>query len=100
MTNLEIPRTHVAPDAPDGPNAAAAPATPVTTTAIEPLAVDAPAAARLLSISIRSLRALVASNEIPFARLGGRVVFPLADLREWLHRRVKANARPNRPPPN
>lgn len=95
MTSTDTRHAHGAPDAPDAP-----PATSVTTTAIEPLAVDAPAAARLLAISIRSLRALVAANDVPFARLGGRVVFPLADLREWLRRRVKANTRPNRPPSN
>ena len=51
----------------------------------EPLAVDSQQAAKLLSVSARTLWALTSPRgPIPALRLGRRVVYPLESLRAWI----------------
>lgn len=40
-------------------------------------------AAQVLSISQRALDYLVATRRLPFKRIGGRVLIPVADLRKY-----------------
>jgi excisionase family DNA binding protein len=40
-------------------------------------------AAQVLSISQRALDYLVANQQLPFRRIGGRVLIPVADLRRY-----------------
>ena len=47
-------------------------------------------AAAALGVSERHLRSLL--PEIPHARLGGRVVVPVDDLRRWLSERARAGS--------
>jgi len=49
-------------------------------------------AARLLSISERKLWSLTVSGEIPAAKIGTRVVYPVEQLRAWLEARTKGGA--------
>jgi excisionase family DNA binding protein len=51
---------------------------------MEPIAVSKKEAARLLSISERTLFQLVADGEIPVIRLKRKVLFRPADLNAWL----------------
>jgi hypothetical protein len=55
----------------------------------EALAVRAVDAARMLSISPRTLWGMTRRNEIPHARCGRAVVYPVHLLREWLEQRAK-----------
>ncbi len=59
--------------------------------ACEPIGLNPVQAARALSISRRTLSALVANRDsgIPVVRLGKRVVFPRARLQEWLESRIE-----------
>jgi len=50
----------------------------------EKLAVNRFEAARLLSISLRTLDSLVARGELRGRRVGRRIVFPLEELRRFL----------------
>jgi len=50
---------------------------------IEPVLIDAVSAAKLLSISTKTLWLKTKAGEVPHKRLGGRVLYPLAALREW-----------------
>lgn len=56
--------------------------------AIPRLALRPAEAARALGIGERSLWALAAKGEIPFARLGSLRVFPVAVLEKWLAERA------------
>ena len=58
------------------------PSTPV-------LAVRSKAAARALSIGERLLWTLTKSGEIPHARIGRAVVYPVDQLREYLRRKTQ-----------
>ncbi len=51
-------------------------------TALEPLLVSMQTAARLLGVSDRHVRSHL--DEIPHVRLGGRLLFRVASLRQWL----------------
>ena len=52
---------------------------------VKPLVVDAKLLARLLTCGVRTVRTLDASGKLPKAvRIGGRVVWVVADIREWL----------------
>jgi len=51
----------------------------------EQLAISKKEAARLLSISERTLFQLVADGEIPVIRLKRKVLFRPTDLKAWLH---------------
>lgn len=57
----------------------------------EVLAVGFERAARLLGVSARHLRNHYVEYEVPYRKLGGRVLFPVDELRDWLH-----NNRPQR----
>jgi hypothetical protein len=58
-----------------------------TATPTAPLALSPRDAAKALSISERSLYAATAPRgPIPSVRLGGRVLYPVAGLHEWLTR--------------
>ena len=50
--------------------------------AIEPLTVSLTTAARLLGVSDRHIRSHL--HDIPHVRLGGRLLFRVAALRNWL----------------
>jgi excisionase family DNA binding protein len=58
----------------------------------ERLLVDAPEAARLLSISLRLLWTYTADGRIPSVRIGRRVLYPVAKLRAWLETQATATA--------
>jgi excisionase family DNA binding protein len=62
-----------------------------TITAGEPLALGAVEAARMLGIGTRTLWTLTKSGEIPHARVGRRVLYPLHDLRQWLAARTRGS---------
>jgi excisionase family DNA binding protein len=50
---------------------------------VDPLLVDAVSAAKLLSISQKTLWLYTQSGEIPHRRIGSRVLYPLALLRAY-----------------
>lgn len=51
---------------------------------MEPLAVDLREAARLTSLSVRTLRRYIRQNRLHVVRVGRRVVVPMAALRQFL----------------
>lgn len=53
---------------------------------VAPLAVSADAAAKIVGLSVRKVRDLIADGEIPHSRVGGRVLIRVADLDEFLLR--------------
>lgn len=55
----------------------------------DPLALSETEAAKLLSLSSRTLYAMRQAGTIPHAKLGGRIVYPLAELRAWLSERTE-----------
>lgn len=69
------------------------PLSPTTDAPARPLALSAHAAAEMLGISARTLWTLTNAGEIPHARIGRRVVYPLADLESWLAARTKGGER-------
>jgi excisionase family DNA binding protein len=42
-------------------------------------------AAQLLSISVRGIDYLLANRRLPFRKLGGRILIPVAELRKYAH---------------
>ena len=54
----------------------------------EPLLISAQAAAKLLSISERTLRDRTKDGSIPSLRLGGRVLYSWSALADWIDRRI------------
>lgn len=54
------------------------------------LALNARQAARALAVSERTLWALTRDGTIPAVRLGGRVVYPLTLLEQWLIEQARA----------
>lgn len=56
----------------------------------EPLALSAIDAARRIGISPRLLWTLTKENRIPHARIGRRVVYPVAALEDWLAQQTHA----------
>ena len=52
--------------------------------ALEPLAVDAPSAAKLLSVCETIVRQKAKSGEIPSKRVGTRLIFSVEALKKWL----------------
>lgn len=54
----------------------------------EPLAVGEADAARMLGISTRTLFSLRQTSDIPHCLVGARVLYPVAELRQWLAARV------------
>jgi excisionase family DNA binding protein len=59
---------------------------------LAPLALRAGDAARALGISSRALWTLTNAGEIPHARIGRTIAYPVDALREWLKRRAKGRA--------
>ena len=51
---------------------------------VEPLLVDLPTAAAMLSISERTLSSLVKARTVPHRRLSSRLLFSPVELREWI----------------
>lgn len=49
-----------------------------------PLLVTYEEAGRMLSLTTRTLRRMVASRDIPFLRVGRQIRFDPADLRKWI----------------
>ncbi len=56
---------------------------------VMPLALDRKQAAQALGISVRKLDQLHAGRQLPYVRIGSRVVYPLDGLRAWLAARVE-----------
>jgi excisionase family DNA binding protein len=56
----------------------------------EPLAVCSREAAKMLTISERTLWSLTKARAVPHVRLGRRTVYPVAELKAWLSARVAA----------
>lgn len=52
--------------------------------AVPILSLDYDDAAKATSLSRGTLERLVAANEIPHARIRGRVMFPVKELTKWL----------------
>jgi excisionase family DNA binding protein len=48
--------------------------------------LDVPGAAKLLGLTERSIRARVARHQLPFRRLGGRIIFRRAELLDFLEK--------------
>ena len=70
--------------------ATARPSTPLPT----PVIVDAKQAAKFLNISIHTVRWLTKTRQIPFVRLGKRLIkFDLNRLAEWLSDRESVDVR-------
>lgn len=59
----------------------------------ERLALRPAECARALGVDERTLRRWQRDEELPFARVGNTVLFPVAELRAWLGRRVSAEQR-------
>lgn len=55
----------------------------------DPMLIGMAEAAKVLGISTRTLWTLTNSGEIPHARIGRRVLFNVAALREWVNDRTK-----------
>jgi excisionase family DNA binding protein len=51
---------------------------------MEPIAVDVKEAARLTSLSVRSIRRYIALGRLRVTRVGRRVLVPLASLRQMV----------------
>lgn len=58
----------------------------------ERLLVDAPAAARLLSVSVRTLANLTARSELPCVRIGRALRYSVDDLRRFVQARHHADS--------
>lgn len=54
----------------------------------EPLAIDIDDASRLLRLSPRTVHKLTRNHELPHIRVGRRVLYTVAELREWLASRT------------
>ena len=61
---------------------------------LEPLAVSAPEAARLLGVSKPTIYQYLGREDFPSFRLGGRVLVSVEGLREWV--KTQAGAAPGR----
>jgi excisionase family DNA binding protein len=62
----------------------------------EPLALRPAECARALGIDTRTLRRWQRDEGLPFARVGGAVLFPVAELRAWLAQRAESERRTDR----
>lgn len=65
------------------------------------LSLNCAGAAKATSLSASAIRRLVAANEIPHARIGGRVTFPVRELTQWLSAHAaeqRGDRRLRRPP--
>lgn len=60
---------------------------------IEPMAVSAAEAARLLSVSRPKLYELMAREDFPSFRAGGRVLVSVDGLREWVAKQAAAEVK-------
>jgi len=54
-----------------------------------PLVVSMREAANLLGVSLRTISSLTADGDLPHARIGRRVVYPVAALERWLASRSR-----------
>ena len=59
---------------------------------LEPLAVSAAEAARLLGVSRPTLYQLLNRADFPSFRVGSRVLISVAGLQEWIDRQTKEGA--------
>ena len=59
---------------------------------LEPLLLKPSRVARLIDVSPKVLRAMVARGEIPSRRLGGKVMIPATEFRTWLDSLPGVNA--------
>jgi excisionase family DNA binding protein len=60
---------------------------------MEPLAVDLSTAARVLSVSVRTVRRHVRTGHLPSLRLGRRVLIPVAALKDICAANVGSNGK-------
>ena len=56
---------------------------------IEPLALRAAAAAKALGIGENLLWSLTNRGEVPHARIGRRIVYPIDELKAWLSKQAQ-----------
>jgi excisionase family DNA binding protein len=63
---------------------------PVVSISPEPILVDIPTAARMLSSTPWTVRGLLWSKEIPFVKIGRRFLIDPADLRSYVARLKQA----------
>lgn len=56
---------------------------------LEPLAVSAAEAARLLGVSRPTIYTLLSRTDFPSFRVGNRVLVSVAGLRDWIDRQAK-----------
>ena len=59
----------------------------------EPLLVSAAAAAELLGVSARTLWSLTHTGDMPFVRMGRRIMYSPESLRSWIASQEARNAR-------
>ena len=59
----------------------------------EPLLVSAAAAAELLGVSSRTLWSLTHTGDMPFVRMGRRIMYSPESLRSWIAAQEARNAR-------
>ena len=60
--------------------------------AMEPLAVSAAEAARLLGVSRPKVYELIRSEDFPSFKLGGRTLVSVDGLRTWIKKQAEASA--------
>lgn len=56
---------------------------------MEPLAISAPEAARLLGVSKPKVYQLMGREDFPAFKVGGRTLISVEGLREWVHKQAK-----------
>lgn len=66
---------------------------PLAPSASEPLLVSAAAAAELLGVSARTLWSLTHAGDMPFVRMGRRIMYSPESLRSWIAAQEARNAR-------
>ena len=59
---------------------------------LEPLAVSAPEAARLLGVSKPKVYELMARGDFPSFKVGGRTLVSVEGLREWVKKQTEVSA--------
>ena len=59
---------------------------------LEPLAVSAPEAARLLGVSKPKVYDLMGHSDFPAFKIGGRTLVSVEGLREWVRKQMEVNA--------
>jgi predicted DNA-binding transcriptional regulator AlpA len=61
---------------------------------IDPILIDANAAANALGICSKTVWSLTKNNDLPCVRIGQRVLYDPHDLREWVAQQKVTDAKP------